>query len=173
MILSNNIVLIGFMGSGKTSVGRFLSERLAYSFKDTDQLIEAQQAMTIQKIFSIHGEEYFRNLETELLLSLKGSLDKVVLSTGGGMPIRDENVKLLNMMGPVIYLQASSNTIISRVSGDGKRPLLEGDDLQVKVEKLLLSRQAIYERSASSIINTDNKSIEEIGNEILDYCKLG
>lgn len=167
MMAADNIVLIGFMGSGKSRVGSYLSERLKYSFKDTDKLIEAQEGTTIQEIFHRHGEEYFRDLEMGLLISLKDTLRETVLSTGGGMPIRDENVKLLAMMGQVIYLQASSDTIISRVSGDTIRPLLVGEDIRAKVEKLLGSREAIYERAASIIINTDNKSVEEIASEIL------
>lgn len=167
-----NIVLIGFMGSGKSSVGKALSEQLNYQFKDTDDLIEADQDTSISNIFSIHGEEYFRHLETKLLLSIHDTLDKAVLSTGGGMPIREENMKLLASMGQVVYLKASQATIIDRLSGDTTRPLLKGETLKERVENLLLTRAPYYEKAADIIINTDGKSVDDIVKEILKTLKL-
>lgn len=164
---SDNIVLIGFMGSGKSSVGKLLADKLGYSFRDADEMIESEEGTAIQKIFSIHGEEFFRNLETALLLTVKDDLEKAVLSTGGGMVLREKNRELLSMMGHVIYLQASSDTIMNRLTGDTTRPLLAGDNFRDRTETLLACRAPIYESAADIIINTDGKSIEEIAEEIL------
>lgn len=166
-MLTDNYILIGFMGSGKSSVGKKLAEKLGYDFKDTDEMIVANEGIEIDEIFLKFGEELFRNLESTLLLSIMDTLKRTVLSTGGGMPLRDKNVNLLRLMGQVIYLRASKDTIIDRLSGDTTRPLLKGDNHEEKVEKLLAERSPIYERSADIIINTDNKTIDEIVREIL------
>lgn len=165
----DNIILIGFMGSGKTSVGKSLANTIDYIFRDTDDMIESKQNMAISKIFEDHGEEHFRDLETDLLLSLKDNLTKTVLSTGGGMPIRDTNVKLLGHMGKIIYLRASQSTIIERVSRDATRPLLKGGDLKESVERLLSQRASIYKHSADIIIDTDNLTIGNIVDKILKF----
>jgi shikimate kinase len=164
--LKNNIILIGFMGSGKTSVGRLLADRTGYYFKDTDELIVDKEGREIEEIFHTHGEDYFRNLETELLETVMDDLDKTVLSTGGGIPVRDRNVNLLRKMGHIIYLRTSTSTIIKRLAGDTSRPLLQGDNPSEKVERLLSSRVPIYERAADIIIDTDDKSKAQIVNEI-------
>lgn len=164
---ANNIILIGFMGSGKTSVGRQLADRMGYLFKDTDEMISAKENMDIQGIFHSYGEEYFRGLETSLLETIMDNIDRTVLATGGGIPIRDRNVKLLHIMGHVIYLRTSRSTIVDRLSGDTSRPLLKGKNLSTKVESLLSSRASIYERAADIIIDTDDKSIDDIIKEIL------
>lgn len=166
-MLANNIILIGFMGSGKTSVGLQLADSIGYHFKDTDDLIVTKESMEIPEIFQKYGEEFFRNLETTLLLTIMDDMNKTVLSTGGGIPIRERNVNLLRMMGHVIYLRASSSTIVNRLSGDTNRPLLKGDNLSERVEMLLESRVPIYERAADITIDTDDKTIERIVNEIL------
>nr|WP_276929806.1 shikimate kinase [Herbinix luporum] len=164
-------MLIGFMGSGKSSVGKLLSEKINYKYGDTDEIIENLEDMSIKKIFRIHGEDFFRDLETGLLLSIKDSLKKTVLSTGGGMPIFERNRELLKNMGHVVYLQASKSTIVERLSGDTTRPLLKGEKLEEKVEKLLSTRLKYYEEAADITINTDNKSIDDIAEEIIE--KLG
>ncbi|NLJ96140.1 MAG: shikimate kinase [Clostridiales bacterium] len=163
----DNIILIGFMGSGKSSVGKLLANKVNYDFMDTDELIEVKQGTTISEIFSTNGEEYFRDLETDLLLSLKDKMRKTVLSTGGGMPIRDKNIKLLRKMGQVIYLSASKNTIIERVSKDTSRPLLNVNNIGETVDRLLGLRIPIYEKAADIIINTDKFSLEDIVAKIL------
>lgn len=158
----DNIILIGFMGSGKSAVGQQLAVKMGYDFKDTDEIIVASEGIEIQEIFRKYGEEQFRNMESSLLLSLVDSLKNTILSTGGGMPIRDRNVNLLRLMGQVIYLRASQNTIIERLSGDTTRPLLEGENLEERVERLLGVRASIYEHAADLIIDTDYMSIDDI-----------
>jgi shikimate kinase len=157
-----NIILIGFMGSGKTTVGEHLAQQLGYHFQDTDRLLEQKAEDTISRIFEVHGEEYFRDMETALLKELLPSLKHTVLSTGGGLPLREENVRLLQELGFVVYLQASKETTLSRLAGDRTRPLLQGEDMEQKVERLLGLRKPIYEKAAHAIIITDNRSVEEI-----------
>jgi|LSQX01.3.fsa_nt_gb shikimate kinase len=168
MMGSENIILIGFMGSGKSSVGKRLAEKLGYNFRDTDEMIVATEGLEIQEIFRKYGEVLFRNLETTLLVSITDTLEKTVLSTGGGIPTIDRNINLLRVMGQLIYLQASKNTIIERLAGDTTRPLLMGENPKERIEKLLNERRPIYERAADVIINTDRKTIDDIVNEIIE-----
>jgi len=158
----SNIILIGFMGSGKTSVGERLAKRLSYNFCDTDQLLERNAGDSINHIFSVHGEEYFRDMETQLLQELSSSLEQTVLSTGGGLPIREQNSERLKELGFVVFLKASKNTTVDRLMGDTTRPLLKGEELEQKVERMLDIRTPIYEKAAHMVITTDHKTIDEI-----------
>ena len=166
--MKNNIILIGFMGSGKSSVGEALAKSLNYQFLDSDKLIEEKAGSTISQIFEQYGEEYFRNMETKTLQDMQSKLDNTVLSTGGGMPLREENAKLLRQLGLVVYLQASTDTVIKRLKNDKSRPLLKGDDLAGKVDKLLAARTPVYEKTAHKIIVTDNKTINQIVADIIE-----
>lgn len=163
----NNVILIGFMGSGKTSVGKSLAERLSYHFKDTDKLLEQRVRDTISNIFAVHGEEYFRSLETELIRELREDMDHTVLSTGGGLPIREINSSILKDMGYVVYLRASKETTLKRLAKDTGRPLLQVDNQDKKIEDMLRIRTPIYESVAHEIVDTDDKSIDEIANLIM------
>ena len=165
-----NIILVGFMASGKTTVGQYLAKKISYNFKDTDILIEEEEGMTISQIFEEKGQEYFRGLETNLLGKLGSSLNKTVLATGGGMPLRKENQEALTSLGHVVYLKATSETILKRVSGDNTRPLLE-ENPEESVRILLKERQAIYSKVADKVVETDKKTIEEICSEILFSLK--
>ncbi len=166
----DNIILIGFMGSGKTSVGRQLAKLLGYDFQDTDTLIEQQEQETIAHMFETKGEEHFRELETAILKRLQSELNHTVLSTGGGLVLREQNRELLRRMGYVIYLQASNGTIVDRVMGDTTRPLLQGEELRAKVERLQRERKPIYTRTAHKLIRTDDKTPKAIAEEIIsDY----
>lgn len=165
--MKHNIILIGFMGSGKTCVGDYLAKQLGFRFQDTDHLIEKKTKESISHIFSDHGEEYFRDLETSLLLEMVPALENTVLSTGGGLPIREENSVILKELGFVVYLKASKETTISRLRGDSSRPLLQGDEMEAKVERMLALRTPIYEKTAHDIVITDDKTVEEISCIIL------
>ncbi|NLK75845.1 MAG: shikimate kinase [Clostridiales bacterium] len=171
--IKQNIVLVGFMGAGKTTVGKELAYRLNYKFMDTDYMIEEKTATTINEIFRIHGEEYFRDLETSLLKELTRDLTGTILSTGGGIPVREENIQIMRKLGYVVYLKLSRDTMIERLKGDTKRPLLKGYDLAERVDNLLKSREAYYRKAAHDIIISDNLSKEEIVDAILSgYKKL-
>lgn len=166
--LKQNIILIGFMGSGKTTVGKRLAQRISYQFYDTDYLLETKQEMSISRIFELYGEEYFRDMETKLLRELVKDTDRTILSTGGGMPLREENAKLMKELGHIVYLKASKETIVKRLMGDTSRPLLRGEELPLKVEKMLGIRAPIYERNATQVVTTDDKTVDELVDSILE-----
>ncbi len=166
--MKHNIILVGFMGSGKTCVGEYLAKQLSYQFRDTDQLIGKKAGDTINNIFASYGEEYFRDLETGLLKELVPRLTHTVLSTGGGMPVRKENGALLRELGFVVFLKTSKETTLSRLREDASRPLLQGDGLEEKVENMLALRTPIYENTAHDIVITDGRTVEEIARFIME-----
>jgi shikimate kinase len=159
-------------GSGKTSVGLQLAYKLNFTFCDTDQMIEKEQNKSISTIFENEGEEYFRELETVLIENLYGRLHQSVLSVGGGLPIREGNTERLKRLGKVVYLKATKETILKRLSGDNTRPLLAGDNPGQKIEDLLQSRAPIYETAADIIINTDERTFHDIIEEICIKAKV-
>lgn len=169
----DNIILIGFMGSGKTSIGVQLAKRLGYTFQDTDLLIEKKCNKTIRNIFSEEGENYFRRLETQVITDLCGELNHTVLSVGGGLPITEGNSEILRRLGQVIFLKVSKETIKKRLKGDTTRPLLAGQDAEKKVEELLQYREPIYEATAHYTVVTDDKSFECIMDEIIKLREDG
>ena len=138
-----NIILIGFMGAGKTTVGRKLANRLGYFFLDTDQQIEKQQGCTIEEIFRYAGEATFRDLETKLLENLQ-SVRNTILSTGGGMFIRSKNQELLKGIGKTVYLQVDIGILEQRLQCDLNRPLLQQPNWQENVNQMLQHREPIY-----------------------------
>lgn len=158
----DNIILIGFMGAGKTTVGKFLAKEKGMRFADTDERIVSEQKMSIPDIFEKYKEEYFRNLETELLKQMRTDTKHTVISAGGGMPLREENRRLLRELGCVVYLSASKQTILDRVGGDKGRPLLAGEELEEKVERLMREREALYKQAAHLDIRTDGRSIYQV-----------
>lgn len=162
-----NIILIGFMGCGKSSIGRHMSENYQYTLIDTDSYIEEQQKCTISEIFGKNGEEYFRQLETQCLLDLINlSADKMIIAVGGGLPMRKENQELLHRLGKVVYLRAKVDTLEKRLKGDTTRPLIQGGELRQKIENLFNLRQDTYEKLADLIVDTDRKSYQQITSAI-------
>ena len=162
-----NIILMGFMGAGKTTIGKELAKAMDLEFIDTDAKIEEEQKRRISDIFAEDGEMAFRNLETELLKRLQKRDGGLVISIGGGMPVREENRRLLKMLGTVVYLKTSKKEIIKRVSGDKNRPLLQGGDLEEKVSNLMNAREQIYRETACVEILTDDKEPQKVVSEIL------
>lgn len=165
-----NIVLIGFMGSGKSTISRALSKVFAMDVIEMDQVIADREGMSISEIFEVHGEEYFRNLETELLRELQ-SRKGVVISCGGGVPMRDENVVEMKKNGKVILLTASPETILDRVKNNHDRPLLENNKNVDFIAELMEKRRKKYEAAADIVIRTDGKSEFEICEEIISRAK--
>lgn len=161
-----NVILIGFMGCGKTTVGLKLSYRLRRSIIDTDKEIEREEKRTISEIFAADGEPYFRDRETACLRKLIESTNNQIISVGGGLPMREENRQLLHELGQVFYLRAKGETIYERVKDDSTRPLLQVDDPQRKIETLLQERDPYYRAAADVVIDVDGKSFEQILNEI-------
>lgn len=170
--MGKHIILIGFMGAGKTTIGQTLARRLNRPLFDTDQLIEEQAGMSVSRIFEKYGEEEFRRLETETIRSMIFVEEDWVLSVGGGLPLREENRRLLKQAGTVVYLRVRSGTVLERLKGDTTRPLLQGGDVKAKVEKLLSYRSPIYEEAAHVTVDVDGKPPDEIGEEILRQDSL-
>ena len=156
------IVLMGFMGAGKTTIGKALAERLSWDFIDTDAEIEKEQGRKISEIFETEGEQAFRDMETRLLKKLEKSEEQFVLSIGGGIPVREENRELLRQIGTVVYLKATKEELVRRLSGDTSRPLLQGGALEEKVAALMAARESIYVETAHQEVVTDGKSVKEL-----------
>lgn len=161
-----NVILIGFMGSGKTTVGLRLSYRLRQAVIDTDKEIEKEEKRTISDIFAQDGEEYFRTKETECLRKMIRDVNHHIISAGGGLPLREVNRRLLHELGKVFYLRADAETIYDRLKGDTTRPLLQGSDPMTKIRTLMEQRDAYYLDVADVVIQVDGKSFEQIINEI-------
>jgi len=167
----SNIILIGFMGSGKTTFGKWLAGSWNMSFCDTDELIETKEGRTINDIFSKEGEEYFRDLETEMIKALIDErvdrtlqdialAESAVISVGGGLPVRPENRELMRRLGICVYLRTSKEELVRRLQSDTTRPLLAGGRLEKKISSLMAERKDIYESAADVILDTDNMSFE-------------
>lgn len=161
--------MIGFMGSGKTTVGLRLSYRLRRPVIDTDKEIEREEQRAISDIFATDGEAYFRDRETACLRKLIGSGNNQIISVGGGLPMREENRALLHELGQVFYLRAKGETIYERVKDDTTRPLLQGGDPLAKIRTLLNERDPYYRAAADVVITVDGKSFEQILNEIEEH----
>lgn len=167
-----NIILIGYMGCGKTTMGKCLAKLLGYTFTDTDELIEQQQNRTISGIFATDGEQGFRDMETELLKQLLDKKsDRLVISTGGGMPMRGENRALLKKLGTVVYLKAAPETIYERVKYDTSRPLLQCENPLERIKEMLTQRADAYEAAAELSFDTDEMSQTELADTIAESIK--
>lgn len=162
---SFNIVLIGFMGTGKSTIASCLSEVYGMEVVEMDELIETMEGKSIPDIFQTFGEEYFRSLETELLKKFKGR-SNVVISCGGGTPLREENVAIMKENGKVVLLTAKAENILKRVEDNHDRPLLEGKKNISYIEEMLKGRKDKYESAADVIVATDDRTKEEICEEI-------
>ncbi|SFL48690.1 shikimate kinase [Paenibacillus sp. 1_12] len=158
-MIVKNVVLIGFMGSGKSTVGKALAERLGWEFVDTDQRIEERQGMTISDMFGTLGETAFRLAESETLDFVLEQSSQVI-STGGGAVLAERNRQSMRKDGYVVALKASVETIIERVRHDQSRPLVQGD-VEERVHTLLETRRNAYD-FADLIIDTTGASVEEI-----------
>ena len=169
--MKNNIILEGFMGSGKTSVGIRLSYALKQTMIDTDKWIENRQKMSVSEIFDREGEEAFRKMETACLEELIRTSDNQIISLGGGLPVREENRKLLSRLGRVFYLKASPEVIYERVKADTTRPLLQVDDPLKQIRTLLEAREGSYSACADVIIDVSGRTFDEIIEQIKDNLK--
>ena len=161
-----NLILCGMMGSGKSTVGKLLAKTASWEWADTDELIVSRYGK-ITDIFEQKGEGYFRALETKIVQEL-AKKDRLVISTGGGLVLKEENVSLLKEKGEIVYLRATKETLARRLASDKERPLLQTEEtLDEKLTRLLKERSAVYERVADKIIDVDNKTPEKIVDEIL------
>jgi shikimate kinase len=165
----DNIVLTGFMGTGKSSVGRALARRLGYRFVDLDEMIENEAGIAIKEIFAQHGEPHFRSLETAMIERLEAE-SNLVVSTGGGAVISPKNRHRMRQAGKIVNLTASTEAIQSRLKNDRGRPLLSDDKSLEKIAAMLAERESFY-ADADIRIDTTNKKIEDIAAVILVWLK--
>ena len=165
-LFNYNIFLIGFMGAGKSTISDYLKNALAMDVVEMDQCIVERQGMSISDIFETYGEEYFRELETNLLIEMQ-SRSNVVVSCGGGVPLRERNVAEMKKNGRVVLLTAKPETILERVRDNHDRPLLENNKNVSFIADLLEKRRAKYEAAADIVIQTDGKSELEICEELI------
>jgi shikimate kinase len=166
-VARKNIVLIGFMGTGKSSVGRILARKLRFRFVDTDRLIVDLAGIEIPEIFRLHGEAHFRQLEHEILESLIG-LNCQIVSTGGGIVLREDNRPLLKKCGFVAALTANESVLFERVSRNSNRPLLQTENPRKTICEMLAQRRALYEDAAQLTVDTSDLTTEAVAQRIAD-----
>ncbi len=167
--MKKNIVLIGFMGTGKTTIAKMLSKFLNMPMVDTDEQIELDFDMSIKDIFAKYGEKTFRDMETSTVEKLS-AVGGQIISTGGGVVLRDGNIGILKENGIVVCLKASSDTILNRIGHNNDRPLLQSKDRLERIKELLAQREQAYSRADFSVI-TDDKSKNEIVKEIVSLLE--
>jgi shikimate kinase len=165
-----NIALIGFMGAGKSSVGRLVAEQLHFDYLDTDELIQSRAGRTITEIFATDGEPAFRKIESDLVQELS-SRTKTVIATGGGLPINPQNLVGLKTRALVVCLWASPETIWERVKHQTHRPLLHDPDPQQKIRDLLAVREPFY-KQADVLLNTESRSVREVAQQVVHQFRL-
>jgi shikimate kinase len=160
------IVLTGFMGTGKSTVGRLLAQRLGKPFIDVDERIERRTGLTISQIFARHGEPFFRQIEQQELAAALA--EDAVVATGGGAIVDPQNLARMKQAGPIVCLTASVDAILARTSADRSRPLLQHEDRRARVEALLAERAPAYAQ-ADICIDTTERSPEEVVEAVLVY----
>ena len=168
--MKKNIVLIGFMGTGKTSIGRNVAQKLNMEFVDTDELIEKQTGLTIPEIFSANGEDYFRRLESRIVEQVSKK-EKQVIATGGGVVLKEENMKHLREKGFIIHLKSNPDTILRNIGGGDNRPLLKDNPTKEKIIEMLEKRKEYY-KNHDYEIDVSVLTVEEAAEKIIDiYCR--
>ena len=161
-----NLVLIGMPGSGKSTVGKILSRMLCMPLVDTDALVEQTAGKTIPELFAQKGEPYFRACETALLKSFAQGAPRIV-SCGGGVPLREENVAAMRESGTVVLLTAAPEVILERVRDSDERPLLQGHKAVPYIAALMEQRRPKYEAAADITVDTSQLNIEEVCRQVL------
>lgn len=164
--MKKNIFLIGFMGAGKSTIAKLLKSKLDMKLVEMDARIVEEQKMTINDIFAKYGEGHFRDIESQLILTI-GNEGETVVSCGGGVVVRPENTEYMKKNGTVIYLCAKPETIYERVKDSTDRPILNGHMNVEYIAELMEKRRALYEAAADVRIDTDGKTSEEICQEIM------
>lgn len=166
LLFPYNIVLIGFMGAGKSTIAGMMHEAFSMEVIEMDQVIVSQQGISIPEIFEKYGEEYFRDLETKLLIDMQAR-QNVIISCGGGVALRERNVKEMKKNGRVVFLTASPETILGRVQDNDDRPLLNGHKNVEYISQMMEKRRPKYEAAADIVVSTDGKSAYDICREIV------
>jgi shikimate kinase len=166
----SNIVLVGFMGAGKSSVGRRLEARTGFPRFDTDEMVASKFGLSIPRIFEVHGEDVFRDAESKTLQELDAQRASIIV-TGGGIVLRTTHRELLRQLGTVVYLQADEEILFERVSKRASRPLLRTYDPRATMKRLLEKRLPLYSEIADIVVNTSQLGHDEICDLILQNFK--
>lgn len=166
----NHIVIIGFMGSGKTRVGKRLSKDLGLEFVEVDKVITKRMNLTVKDIFRRFGEPFYRALETTTIKALIQDEERKVISLGAGLPMQEQNKKYINQLGVVVYIKGSVDTLKKRLEGNNN-PLLEEDNSDEKIRKLLKQRDPVYAGFADIQVVTGVKTFDELIEEIKQKLK--
>jgi shikimate kinase len=161
-----HVLLIGFMGAGKSTVGRLVAQRMAVPFLDIDTLVEQRDGRTVAEIFSQDGESAFRSLETAAVRSLD-ALPPSVVACGGGVVLSDTNRAMLKGLGLVVYLRVTAAETLARVGNDSTRPLLSGAGGALAAGKLLEAREALYSAIADAVVDTVDRSADEVADQVV------
>ncbi len=161
-----NIILIGPMGSGKSTIGNIIARRLHREFRDSDHFIEERTGVDIARIFDVEGEQGFRDRETNALNELLGENNRVI-ATGGGSVLRQENQQLLKQTGYIVFLDTSVNQQLQRLRRDKKRPLLQTENPRERLETLLKERRPIYLDLADLAVKTDKRMARRLAADII------
>lgn len=165
------LILIGMMGSGKSTIGKVLASAIDANFLDMDTMIEKREGVSISEIFQEQGEGYFRALEHLMAKSLEHK-DNVVIATGGGVVINESTMEALKHGGKVVYLHIPVLDIVRRLEGDTQRPLLQNTSLKDKLEEVYSERKALYKKYADVILTVADKSVETIVADLIRKCKI-
>jgi len=161
-----NIILIGPMGSGKSTIGNLIAKRLHREFQDSDHYIEKRTGVDIARIFDVEGEQGFRDRESNALRDLLGQSNRVI-ATGGGSVLRKENQRLLKQKGYIVFLDTSVNQQMHRLQRDKKRPLLQTENPRERLEALLVERRPVYLDLADLAIKTDKRVARRLAADII------
>ena len=161
-----NIVLIGFMGAGKSTIARALQRELGFPLIEMDERIVKEQGMSINDIFAQYGEDHFRDIESQLIVDI-GKEEPSIVSCGGGVVVRPQNTQNMKEIGRIVFLKATPETIYERVKNSTDRPILNGHMNVEYIAELMEKRRALYEAAADITIQTDGKMREQICEEII------
>lgn len=169
-----NIILIGPMGSGKSTIGNLMAKKLNREFQDSDHFIEKRTGVDIARIFDVEGEQGFRDRESQALVELLGDENRVI-ATGGGSVLREENQALLKQRGFIVFLDTSVNQQMQRLQRDKKRPLLQTDNPRERLEQMFEERRNVYLKLADLAVKTDKRVARKLATDIIgqlpDYLK--
>lgn len=165
MKMAGNIFFVGLMGSGKTTIGRALARKLNLHFIDSDHEIEKRTGVSVPTIFEIEGEGGFRDRESEVIADLVTSKN-LILATGGGAVLREQNRELLKRNGTVVYLRAPVEELFARTSRDRNRPLLQTADPMARLQELFVLRDPLYKETAHVTIDTNRQSVQQLVSDL-------
>jgi shikimate kinase len=167
-----NIVLIGMRGSGKTSVGKILAQKLGRELVEMDKLISKRAKLTIPQIVERYGWSKFRELDEEITDKVAGR-DNIINASGGGVVTREKNIQKLKKNGLLVWLQADVDTLVNRVGEDSERPpLVEGRTQRGDMEMTLNERKPLYQKAADLVVDTENKTPEEVADLVINLLKI-